>query len=76
LSENQPEIRSKLINLIWKTVFESIFNEEIKPALTFEEVQIIQSRLHEYVEGIKFEVKMHMAFDSNGKPINDSSYVK
>jgi len=73
---NQPEIRSKLINLLWNTIYECLFNDTIKPALTFEEVQILQNRLNEWIEAMKFDTKIQMAFESNGKPINDGSYVK
>ena len=71
-----PEIRSKLINLVWKTISECIFTDTIKPPLTFEEVQIIQNRLNEWVEATKFEFKMQLMYGTKEKPINDSSYVK
>jgi len=71
-----PEIRSKLINLIWNTIYECIFTETIKPPLTFEEVQILQNRLNEYIEATKFEAKMQMAFKSNEKPPKDQSFIK
>ena len=72
-----PVIRGVLINLIWDTMYQSIFNEKIKPALTFEEVHILQNRLDEYVEMIKFKALTEFDEQPDSKtPINDSSYVK
>ena len=70
-----PEIRSKLINMIWETIYECIFNKTIEPALTFEEVQILQNRLNEYVEANKFEAKMQMMFKTK-EPPKDQSFIK
>jgi len=55
-----------------------IFNEEVKPPLTFEEVHIIQHRLDEHIESIKARVQMEMMFEPNEKqkPPQDQSYVK
>jgi len=75
--DGPPVIRGVLINIIWETVYQCIFNENIKPSLTFEEVHILQNRLNEYVEAVKFKARME--FDEQGTsktPINDSSYVK
>jgi len=72
----QPEIRSKLINLLWNTIYECLFNDTIKPALTFEEVQILQNRLNEWIEAMKFDTKMQMAFESNGKAPKEQSFIK
>ena len=71
-----PIIRGELINTIWESIFKMIFNDVIKPPLTFEEVHIIQHRLDEHVEAIKAQIHMDMMFESKQKPINDSSYVK
>ena len=75
--EGPPVIRGVLINVIWETMYSCIFNKTIQPPLTFEEVHILQSRLDEYIEAIKFKALTDFDEQPGSKtPINDSSYVK
>ncbi len=75
--EGPPIIRGVLINVIWETMYSCIFNKKIKPPLTFEEVHIIQNRLDEYIEAIKFKALTDFDEQPVSKtPINDGSYVK
>ena len=72
-----PVIRGVLLNLIWDTMYKCIFNKTIQPPLTFEEVNILQNRLNEYVDAVKFKAQMDFDDQPDSKtPINDSSYVK
>ena len=75
--DGPPIIRGVLINVIWETMYQCIFNKTIDPPLTFEEVHILQNRLDEYVEMIKFKALTEFDEQPDSKtPINDSSYVK
>jgi len=74
--EGPPIIRGVLINVIWETMYQCIFNPAIDPPLTFEEVNILQNRLNEYVEAVKFRARMEFEQPTSKTPINDSSYVK
>ena len=77
LSGNPPIIRGELINLIWESVFKMIFNEEVKPPLTFEEVHIIQHRLDEHVESIKYRIQMQMMTEPDEiEPPKNQTYIK
>jgi len=62
-----------MINVIWEAVFKMIFNEEVDPPLTFEEVHIIQYRLDEHIEAIKARVLQMMT--TTEKPPQDQSYI-
>lgn len=48
---NIPEIRGKLVNVLYEDLFQffnmTLFNPTIKPALTFEEIQVIVRRIEQ-----------------------------
>lgn len=60
-----PEIRGELINVIWDTIYQCIFTPTIDPPLTFEEVEVLQSRLRDHIDATKFKLKMMWAMEDN-----------
>jgi len=62
---DRPVVRGTVINMVWDTIYECIFNLKITPPLTFEEVQILQNRLDEHIESTKFKIQMKWALETD-----------
>ena len=65
VESERPAVRGNIINIVWDTIYECIFNLKIDPALTFEEVKILQNRLDEHIESTKFKIQMRWALETD-----------